>query len=119
MALTHSNQLIKEIATQTCSSCRKGDPILGIQVVKKMLSNLPSWHLSQTEKEISKQFSFTNFKQTMIFINSIAVIAEECDHHPDVSFGYNTCEVRYTTHVIDGLSQNDFICAAKIELINL
>ncbi len=118
MTFTQSLQQLKKVAAQKCSPCRKGDPVLDKEVVKHMLSCLPGWQLNETKKEISKQFSFSDFKQTMVFINLVAAIAEDNDHHPDVSFGYSMCEVRYTTHAIDGLSQNDFICAAKIDLID-
>ena len=63
---------------------------------------------------ILRKFKFDNFLRTCSFINAMAWIAEQQGHHPDFSAGYNYCEVRYTTHAINGLSENDFICGARI-----
>lgn len=66
---------------------------------------------------ITRTFTFKNYHQTMAFVNAVAWIAHRENHHPDISFGYKSCTVRYTTHAIGGLSENDFICAAKIDAL--
>ncbi len=78
------------------------------------LKKIGDWTLSSDGKSISRRFRFKNFGETMDFVNAIAEIARQQDHHPDFTTGYNYCVVNYTTHAIDGLSENDFICAAKI-----
>lgn len=81
----------------------------------KLLGSLSSWELSDNGKEIHREFKFKNFHRTMEFVNALAWIAHQEDHHPDMEVGYNRCFVRYSTHAIGGLSENDFICAAKID----
>ena len=70
-------------------------------------------------RSIRREFAFRDFFRTMSFVNALAHIANLEDHHPDLEVGYNYCRVRFTTHAIRGLSENDFICAAKIDLIPL
>ncbi len=77
------------------------------------LKSLPDWNVDGTR--IEKTFSFKNYYETTAFVNAVAWIAHTEDHHPDIEFGYKTCRVRYSTHSIGGLSENDFICAAKVE----
>jgi len=79
-----------------------------------LLQALTDWELSTDGKSISRRYSFKNFKQTMFFVNAVAFVVEREGHHPDVTLGYNYCNVLFTTHELGGLSDNDFICAAKI-----
>jgi 4a-hydroxytetrahydrobiopterin dehydratase len=78
------------------------------------LDLVPGWELADDNTCIKRTLKFKDFLATMSFINAMAYMAEQQGHHPDFSAGYNYCEVRYTTHAIGGLSENDFICAAKI-----
>jgi len=80
--------------------------------VDRQLSSLPGW--KRDGNEMVRTFSFRNYDQTLAFVNAVASIAQREDHHPDILFGCKTCTIRYTTHAIGGLSENDFICAAKI-----
>jgi 4a-hydroxytetrahydrobiopterin dehydratase len=84
---------------------------------QSFLRQLPSWKLSAGGKLIQREFKFSNFHRTMEFVNALAWIAHQEDHHPDLEVGYNRCAVRYSTHAIGGLSENDFICAAKIDAL--
>jgi 4a-hydroxytetrahydrobiopterin dehydratase len=68
-------------------------------------------------KTIGKTFAFKDFYQTMSFVNAVAWLSNQEDHHPELKIGYNTCQIEYTTHAIHGLSKNDFICAAKIDAL--
>jgi 4a-hydroxytetrahydrobiopterin dehydratase len=77
----------------------------------------PDWNGDTACREISRTFRFDNYYQTMAFVNALAWIAHAEDHHPDIEVGYNRCRVRYSTHAIGGLSENDFICAAKIDVL--
>jgi 4a-hydroxytetrahydrobiopterin dehydratase len=77
----------------------------------------PGWQVIEDGKAIKREFSFRDFYRTMSFVNALAHIANIEDHHPNLEVGYNYCRVRYSTHAIRGLSDNDFICAAKIDRI--
>jgi 4a-hydroxytetrahydrobiopterin dehydratase len=78
------------------------------------LNQTPGWSLDGQNASIHRTFSFKNYYQTVAFVNAAAWIAHQQDHHPDISFGYRDCEIRYATHSVGGLSENDFICAAHI-----
>jgi 4a-hydroxytetrahydrobiopterin dehydratase len=81
--------------------------------VSNYLTHLKNWE--QKNNTIQKSFIFKNYYETTAFINSVVWIAHKEDHHPDISFGYKQAVIVYTTHAINGLSENDFICAAKID----
>src|SRR5271154_1621234 len=83
--------------------------------IKQKLTKLPGW--SKRGNEIVKTFKFKDFHGTMKFVNAVAKIANKENHHPDMEVGYNRCVVHYSTHDVGGLSENDFICAAKIETL--
>lgn len=100
-----------------CKPCEGGVKPLEKDQIKKMFSELSDWQLTEDNKIIFKDFKFKNFYETMKFVNSAAAIANEENHHPDLEVGYNHCLVKYTTHAIGGLSENDFICAAQIDAL--
>ena len=100
-----------------CIPCEGGVCPLNEQSSGKLLEEINQWQVSSDNKHISRDFRFKNFYQTMAFVNAIAWMANLENHHPDLEVGYNHCLVRYTTHAIDGLSENDFICAAKVDVI--
>ena len=75
------------------------------------------WKLVEDGKAIRRELKFPDFWRTMSFVNALAHIANVEDHHPDLEVGYNYCRVRYSTHAIGGLSDNDFICAAKADAL--
>jgi 4a-hydroxytetrahydrobiopterin dehydratase len=75
------------------------------------------WTLAVDNHSISRTFRFKNYYQTLAFVNALAWIAHGEDHHPDLEVGYNRCLVRYSTHTVGGLSENDFICAARIDAL--
>ncbi|MES2218473.1 MAG: 4a-hydroxytetrahydrobiopterin dehydratase [Pseudomonadota bacterium] len=106
------------ISDKHCVPCSGGAQPLAaaeIQTFMKQLSN--NWQVSADNKVISCDFPFKNYYQTMAFVNAIAWMAHSENHHPDLEVGYNHCLVRYTTHAIGGLSENDFICAAKVDAL--
>jgi len=73
------------------------------------------WQISADSKRLERALKFKDFYRTMSFVNALAHVANTEDHHPDMSVGYNYCRVTFTTHSIGGLSENDFICAAKLD----
>lgn len=109
---------MKDLVTIRCVACEGGVPPLTETEVNELLQKVQQWDVSADGKFIYKRFLFKGFYKTMAFVNAIAFIANQENHHPDLLVGYNYCEVRYTTHAIDGLSKNDFICAAKIDALN-
>ena len=100
-----------------CIPCEGGVCPLNTIDSTKLMTELHNWQLCPDNKFISRDFRFKNFYQTMAFVNAIAWMANLENHHPDLEVGYNHCLVRYTTHAIDGLSENDFICAAKVDTL--
>ena len=102
------------LADQNTEQITEDNKPLSIEEAKKMLEDLPDWKLDEDGDELKRKFRFENFKQAMAFVNRIADLAEENDHHPDFEISYNVVELEFTTHKIDGLSKNDFIMAAKV-----
>lgn len=84
--------------------------------VHDLLQSLAGWSL--TDQAIEKAFGFKNYYETMAFVNAVGWIAHREDHHPDLVVSYNKCVVRYSTHSVGGVSENDFICAAKVETLS-
>ncbi len=99
-----------------CKPLAEGSGSLTQGKVAELLKQVPGWR-SEGEKFISREFSFKNYYETIAFVNAAAWIAHQEDHHPDLLVGYNRCTVRYNTHTVGGLSENDFICAAKINAL--
>ena len=100
--------------------CHSDIEKLGTQNAKQLASELdPQWQLDTEAGNIQRTFSFKNYYQTIAFVNALAWVAHQEDHHPDLEVGYNRCLVRYSTHSVDGLSQNDFICAARLDALAL
>ena len=106
---------ISDLAARRCKPCEGGAPPLVREAVENNLIALPGWE--HGEGTISKRFEFKNYYQTMAFVNAVAWVAHSENHHPDLEVSYRFCKVRYSTHAIGGLSENDFICAAKVEAL--
>lgn len=104
--------------TRHCNACNPDTPPLSEPECRELLAKLaPEWCLEGTSRWIKREFRFNNFYQTMAFVNAVAWIADVEDHHPELEVSYNRCLVSYTTHAIGNLSENDFICAAKIDAL--
>jgi 4a-hydroxytetrahydrobiopterin dehydratase len=106
------------LSERHCKACEGGVPALSGEQAQHALQQLSSdWRLVEDGKAIRREFAFRDFYRTMSFVNALAHVANLEDHHPDLEVGYNYCRVRYSTHAIGGLSENDLICAAKIDRI--
>lgn len=106
------------LTTRHCTVCNPQTPPLSAAECRELLTKLSAeWELVGNTRAITREFRFKNFYQTIAFVNAVAWIANIEDHHPDLEAGYNRCRVRYTTHAIHNLSENDFICAAKIDAL--
>jgi len=105
-----------ELTSRRCKPCEGGVPPLASDAVQQLMRALHAdWTLSDDAKSIVRRFEFAGYHRTISFVNAVAWIAEDEGHHPDLQVLYGKVEVLYTTHAIDGLSENDFICAAKID----
>lgn len=112
-----SNKALCDLAGKRCQACEGDVPPLPEQTITSLVENLPGWTYNNTEKRLEKTFGFKGYFRTMAFVNAIAWMAQHENHHPDLIVSYNQCVVHFTTHAIGGLSENDFICAAKVEAI--
>lgn len=104
-----------DLTQKSCKPCEGGVPPLSEDEISKYLAQLNGW--TYASGEIGKIYRFKDYYQTMAFVNATAWISHHEDHHPDLEVGYNQCRVRYSTHAIKGLSENDFICAAKVDAL--
>lgn len=105
----------QDLAKKKCKPCGGGTPPLSVEEIASYLKNLSGWEYQAGE--IVKTYEFKNYYETIAFVNAIAWISHREDHHPNMEVSYKRCRVRYSTHAIGGMSQNDFICAAKIEAL--
>jgi 4a-hydroxytetrahydrobiopterin dehydratase len=100
---------ICDLSSRRCVPCEGGVPALDAEAAKRLLAGLNGWTLADNT------ISFGNHYETMAFVNAVAWVSHREDHHPELTVGYADCRVRYWTHAIGGLSENDFICAAKVD----
>ena|SRR3990172_5998505 len=106
---------MNDLRQKRCVPCEGGVPTLGKPEVEKLLGQVPGWELDG--KWIIKEFQFKNFIEAIKFVNRAAAVAEEEGHHPDIHIHYNRVRFDIWTHAINGLSENDFILAAKIDAL--
>lgn len=107
-----------DLAQKKCVACGGGAVPLNTVEANILLKQVNGWNLSSDAKKISKAFTFKNYVEAMDFANKITPIAESEDHHPDIFVSWGKVTVALTTHAIGGLSENDFILAAKIDKIS-
>ncbi len=101
------------LAGKKCAPCEGGTSPLTPKEIAKLLKSVPEWRVDADV--LTRDFEFLNFHQTMSFVNAVAWLANLENHHPDMQVGYSRVRVGFSTHAINGLSPNDFICAAKID----
>lgn len=106
-----------ELAAKVCVACEGGVPPLSKTQAQELNKQLKSWTVSGDSKWLSKEFKFSNFKEALAFTNTVGEIAEKEGHHPDIVLSWGKVVIELTTHAIQGLSENDFILAAKIDQI--
>ena len=110
-----------DLADKKCIPCEGGIPSFDTSEIHKYLKKVDGWDVKKNKDEsffIEKEFKFKNFLKSQIFVNEVGKISEDEGHHPDISFGWGYAEIKVTTHAIKGLSENDFILAAKIDKIS-
>lgn len=102
---------------QHCEAVAKGSPHLNDEQLHEYMKEIPQWSLTASHAAIHREFHFKNYYETMAFVNTVAWVAHQQDHHPDMEVSYNRCKIVYTTHTVGGLSLNDFICAAHVDAL--
>ena len=106
------------LADRRCVGRATGTPPLDAATASRLLAQIGAgWSISTDGRSLAREWRFADFHRTMAFVNAVAWIAHVEDHHPDLEAGYNYCRIRYSTHSVGGLSENDFICAAKIDAL--
>jgi 4a-hydroxytetrahydrobiopterin dehydratase len=109
---------MSELNEKHCKPCEGGVAPLTRAAAEAMRAGLAAgWQIDGEARRLRREFQFPDFYRTMSFVNALAHIANVEDHHPDLEVGYNYCRVNYSTHSIGGLSENDFICAARIDAL--
>jgi 4a-hydroxytetrahydrobiopterin dehydratase len=107
---------MSELSSRRCVPCEGGIAAMTPEQASRQMTHLSKdWRLAADAKSLTREFKFRDFYRTMSYVNALAHVANIEDHHPDLEVGYNYCRVRYSTHSINGLSENDFICAAKLD----
>ncbi len=105
---------MNDLTKKHCVPCEGGMPPLPPEGVASYMKYAPGWAASPDSKKITREFTLKDFKEAMAFVNKVADIAESEGHHPDIYIFYNTIKFELSTHAVGGLSENDFILAAKI-----
>ncbi len=106
---------LQNLLNKSCQPLAEGTSSLSENKAKELLMLLPEWDISTDGKCISRNYKFKNYYHTTAFVNASSWISHQQDHHPDIHFSYNQCRITYSTHSVEGLSDNDFICAAKTD----
>jgi 4a-hydroxytetrahydrobiopterin dehydratase len=105
---------MNELASRQCVPCRGGVPPLPSEEIKKLQVQVGDWEVVN-EHHLRKEYKFENFKEAQAFVNRVGEVAEEQWHHPDICYGWGRAEITIWTHKIGGLTESDFILAAKID----
>jgi 4a-hydroxytetrahydrobiopterin dehydratase len=106
----------EQLADKKCVPCRGGVPPVKGQELQDLLKSVPEWN-AINEHHLTRQFKFPDFKQALDFVNRVGALAEEQGHHPDILLAWGKAEITLWTHKIDGLTESDFIMAAKIDRV--
>lgn len=105
------------LAQARCAPRRGSEHRLTDASIRELMPQVPEWALVENGHALSRTFAFKDYYRTMSFVNALAHVANAEDHHPDLSVHYDRCVVRFSTHDVGGLSENDFICAAKADAL--
>lgn len=108
------NPKVAELSTQMCREVPQGAEAMSPGEISLLIGDFPGWD-NLGNCEIAKTYKFENFYETMAFVNAMALVAHRQNHHPELEISFNKARIRFSTHSVGGLSENDFICAAKIE----
>jgi len=108
--------MASKFAEKHCIACEGGLPPFSKEDAQELLNEeFRGWCLNEDGSEIQRTYHFKNYYETIAFVNMVAWLSHQENHHPDLEVSYSRCVIHYSTHAIGGLSENDFICAAKLE----
>ena len=107
---------MSELASKTCVPCKGGTPPLKGEELERLRRQVPEWEVVD-EHHLHRRFRFKNFRESLSFVDLVGELAEEQGHHPDIGFGWGYAEISVWTHKIDGLTESDFIFAAKVDTL--
>ncbi|HVF28003.1 MAG TPA: 4a-hydroxytetrahydrobiopterin dehydratase [Pyrinomonadaceae bacterium] len=108
---------MKNLASKSCVPCHGGVPRITGAEIETFMKELPHWEVV-AEHRLEREYRFTNFRDALRFVNRVGEVAEREGHHPDIAFGWGYAKVEIWTHAIDGLSESDFILAAKLDTLD-
>ena len=108
--------MFNTLVSKKCLPCEGGLPPLSAEEIERLQKEVPKWEVMNGH-HLKRRFKFKNFAEALAFVNSVGALAETENHHPSIRFGWGFAEITTFTHVIDGLSENDFILAAKMEAV--
>ena len=109
--------MLNDLALARCTPRRGEEHRLAPDRIAALVAHVPEWSVVEDGQAITRTFRFPDYYRTMAFVNALAYLAHEQDHHPDLGVHYDRCVVRFSTHDVGGLSDNDFICAAKADAL--
>ena len=107
---------MSDLASKTCVPCRGGEPPLKGDELHSYSHQLPNWHVID-ERQITRAFTFPDFQKALDFVNRVGAVAEDQGHHPDILLTWGRVVITLWTHKVDGLTESDFIMAAKIDRV--
>jgi len=110
--------MAENLANKTCAPCDGDGPALSAEAAKELLAQVPGWELSDDATSISRTYKFKDFAEALAFTNNVGALVEREGHHPDIELSWGKVVLTFFTHSIGGLSENDFIVAAKINKLN-
>jgi 4a-hydroxytetrahydrobiopterin dehydratase len=106
----------EQLASKACVPCKGGTPPLKGEELEELRRQVPEWEVVE-EHHLRRRFRFKNFRESLSFVNRVGELAEEQGHHPDIGFGWGYAEISVWTHKINGLTESDFIFAAKVDTL--
>lgn len=106
---------MSELTRKHCKSPTTGLVVLAPGQLDSLLKEVPEWSVKAAQ--LVRTYRFENYHDTLAFVNASALVSHRENHHPDLTISYGECNVRYSTHDVNGLSENDFICAAKLDAL--
>ena len=112
------NDGINKLLNGQCRVVSKKEGALNLSQIEQLRRLTPQWQFCASDNILNRVFHFDTYEQTIDFVNSVAAIAQAQDHHPDLLVTHNRCKVGYKTHTVNGVTENEFICAAQIDALH-
>ena len=112
------NAPVNKLLDLRCRDYSNKESSLNLSEIEGHRHHTPEWQFCATENELSRTYHFNSYKDTIGFVNTVASVAEDQNHHPTMEVNYNRCKVCFNTHTVKGVTLNDFICAANIDALS-